>query len=207
VRFIVRLIVFEFVFLQEITLSYMTSRGRSRSPASGRKSSAALSPLMMQRRLASKGTTTNNESVKQVSSTNKAQQSNENGIVKNSNDSVNYTFVLYAMLAGAFGALSGVAGKLSVTDSVSLAAYFRVATFLANGFCTAQMWRYYLKALSLGSTPTCQVINTATNFVVSAAVGFAVFGEEVNSLWCIGATLVVCGLGLIVSDPGVPQPS
>jgi hypothetical protein len=183
----------------------MTSRRRSRSPASGRKTSTASLPVT-QRRQKSKGTT-NNDVVKEASSTNKAPQSNENGVVKTKNDSVNYTFVLYAMLAGAFGALSGVAGKLSVTDSVSLAAYFRVATFLANGFCTAQMWRYYLKALSLGSTPTCQVINTATNFVVSAAVGFAVFGEEVNSLWCIGATLVVCGLGLIVSDPGVPQPS
>lgn len=121
--------------------------------------------------------------------------------------STNYTFVLYAMLAGTFGALSGVAGKLSVSDSVSLALYFRVLTFLSNGYCTAQMWRYYLKALALGSTPTCQVINTATNFIVSAAVGFAVFGEEVNAMWCFGATLVVCGLGLIVSDPGVPAQS
>ncbi|CUF50774.1 transmembrane protein, putative [Bodo saltans] len=178
----------------------MAGRARSRSP--GRKNKNAVTSATQRR--SNVGSLP--KKVEDQASTQQRKSSSPSSNTPH-HSSVNYSFVLYAMLAGAFGALSGVAGKLSVTDSVALAVYFRVATFIANGFCTAQMWRYYLKALSLGSTPTCQVINTATNFIVSAAVGFAVFGEEVNSLWCLGATLVVCGLGLIVSDPGVPTPS
>lgn len=111
------------------------------------------------------------------------------------------------MLAGAFGGMSGVAGKLSVSSDVAFGMYLRVILFGFNALCTAQMWRYYLKALALGPTPTCQIINTGTNFILSAALGLAFFGEEVNALWCTGASLVLVGLGIIASDPDIPKVS
>lgn len=114
------------------------------------------------------------------------------------------SFVLFAMLAGTFGALSGVVGKLSVTSDVALEWYLRVVCFAANGLCTAEMWRYYLKALSLGPTPTCQILNTGANFAVSALFGYAVFHEAINAMWLLGAMLVVLGLGITATDPGVP---
>lgn len=113
-------------------------------------------------------------------------------------------FVLYAMMAGTFGALSGAVGKLSVTDELTLGVLFRVLFFASNGLFTAQMWRYYLKALSLGPTPTCQILNTGTNFAVSATLGLWLFGETVNALWMAGAVCVAVGLALIVSDPQAP---
>eukprot|EP00331_Platyophrya_macrostoma_P023283 CAMPEP_0176450422 /NCGR_PEP_ID=MMETSP0127-20121128/27139_1 /TAXON_ID=938130 /ORGANISM="Platyophrya macrostoma, Strain WH" /LENGTH=161 /DNA_ID=CAMNT_0017838099 /DNA_START=9 /DNA_END=494 /DNA_ORIENTATION=- len=114
-----------------------------------------------------------------------------------------WDFFFFAMLAGVFGALSGVTGKVSVAGELTSLVIFRVASFAANGFCTAQMWRYYLKALALGSTPTCQIINTGTNFMVSAIMGMLLFGESVNTLWCCGAVLIVVGLGIITADPSV----
>lgn len=161
-------------------------------------------------------------------------------------------FFVYAALAGACGALSGVVGKVAVsptavpsiisfflllfgsgesstplptlkgggegltsqqegltalTTSSSAAPsaahsflllFFRTLFFGSNAFFTAQMWRYYLKSLSLGPTPVCQIVNTGTNFAVSALVGIVFFSEAVDTMWCCGAALVVIGLGMVV---------
>lgn len=76
----------------------------------------------------------------------------------------------------------------------------RILFFASNAFFTAQMWRYYIKSLALGPTPVCQIINTGTNFAVSAFFGIVFFGEEVTVMWAAGALLVVLGLGLVVSS-------
>lgn len=109
-------------------------------------------------------------------------------------------FFFYAALAGTFGALSGVAGKLSVADTFQYATeWLRLVFFTFNGICTAQMWRYYLKALANGPTPMCSIVSTGTNFVLSAVCGILIFGETVNALWCVGAGLVVGGLAVIAT--------
>lgn len=96
-------------------------------------------------------------------------------------------FLFYAALAGTFGAMSGVVGKVSVASTFELHLIFRIMFFAANAVCTGQMWRYYLKALALGSTPVCSIVNTGVNFAVSAILGILVFGETVTALWCLGA--------------------
>lgn len=118
--------------------------------------------------------------------------------------SAQWQFTMYAMTAGAFGGLSGAVGKMSVADSHSLGAIVRVLFFAANGVCTAQMWRYFLKALSLGPTPVCQVLNTGTNFAVSALLGILFFGEVITGMWLAGACMVVAGLAIIATDPSIP---
>lgn len=78
--------------------------------------------------------------------------------------------------------------------------FLRVVFFIFNAVFTAQMWRYYVKSLSLGPTAVCQIINTGTNFAVSAIIGITFFGERVNAMWAFGALLVVIGLALVVSS-------
>ena len=109
-------------------------------------------------------------------------------------------FLLCAVLAGVFGAVSGIVGKLSVDDAWSLGAALRVTLFAANGVCTGQMWRYYLKALALGPTAVAQMLNTGANFAVSAIVGVVAFGESVNAVWFVGAALTTLGLALIAKQ-------
>eukprot|EP00744_Colponema_vietnamica_P022356 GILI01032092.1.p1 GENE.GILI01032092.1~~GILI01032092.1.p1 ORF type:complete len:154 (+),score=26.05 GILI01032092.1:50-463(+) len=118
-----------------------------------------------------------------------------------------WQFTLYAMAAGMFGGLSGGVGKMSVSDTYTLGIIVRILFFAANGVCTAQMWRYFLKALSLGPTPVCQVINTGTNFAVSALLGILFFGEEITAMWLAGAAMVVAGLAIIATDPNIPMTS
>ncbi|KAG5470639.1 hypothetical protein LSCM1_01885 [Leishmania martiniquensis] len=137
------------------------------------------------------------------------------------------TFFVNASIAGVCGALSGVVGKLAVESArvpllvewggrylqLDRAAMemvqavapwlLRILCFLMNVFLTASMWRFYLKALSQGPTPVCQILNTGTNFVVSALAGLVLFAEEVTPMWGAGALLIVLGLALVVSDPQV----
>ncbi|SYZ68756.1 hypothetical_protein [Leishmania braziliensis MHOM/BR/75/M2904] len=136
-------------------------------------------------------------------------------------------FLVNASVAGACGALSGVVGKLAVESArvpllvrsgglylqLDLATMemvqavvpwlLRIFLFLMNAVLTASMWRFYLKALSQGPTPVCQILNTGTNFVVSAVTGLVLFSEEVTLMWGVGALLIVIGLALVVSDPQV----
>jgi uncharacterized membrane protein len=109
-------------------------------------------------------------------------------------------FVTYAVLAGFFGAMSGVVGKLSVTAQMEVFVLFRVLFFASNIYATGQMWRFYLKALSLGPTAMAQTMNTATNFAVSALSGVLIFGEQISLLWCVGAAMCAAGLVLTVSS-------
>lgn len=136
-------------------------------------------------------------------------------------------FLLNASLAGACGALSGVVGKLAVESArvpslvrggaaaLNLDAQttamvqavvpwlLRLIFFGLNALLTGSMWRFYLKALSQGPTPVCQILNTGTNFVVSAFAGLVFFAEEVSPMWGAGALLIIMGLALVVSDPQV----
>ena len=114
-------------------------------------------------------------------------------------------FITYAVLAGFFGAMSGVVGKLSVTPALEIFFVLRVAFFASNAFCTGQMWRFYLKALSLGPTALAQTLNTGTNFPVSALSGIIIFGETITPLWCLGAALAAAGLVLVVVSTKQPE--
>ena len=63
---------------------------------------------------------------------------------------------------------------------------------------TGLMWGLYTRALSLSpSTIQVNIINTAANFVITALLGMAVFGEKLPTQWWIGAGLLVSGSVII----------
>ncbi|KAI1491685.1 hypothetical protein F5X96DRAFT_630555 [Biscogniauxia mediterranea] len=56
------------------------------------------------------------------------------------------------------------------------------------------MWTLFTKALALGlSTTQVSIMNTSTNFVVTALMGLVVFAESLPPLWWVGAALLVAG--------------
>lgn len=111
-------------------------------------------------------------------------------------------FAMYAMFAGVFAAGSAFVGKLSVTGDREIFWLFRILLFGSNAFFTAQMWRYYLKSLQMGPTGLCSIVNTGTNFAVSAFLGITFFGEVVNWVWWLGALLCCLGLSIAVTEEG-----
>jgi drug/metabolite transporter (DMT)-like permease len=56
------------------------------------------------------------------------------------------------------------------------------------------MWTLFTKALARGdSTTQVSIMNTSTNFMVTAVLGFAIFSESLPPLWWLGAAMLVAG--------------
>ena len=56
------------------------------------------------------------------------------------------------------------------------------------------MWSLFTAALARGnSTTQVSILNTSTNFVITALLGWAIFSESLPPLWWAGATLLIAG--------------
>lgn len=56
------------------------------------------------------------------------------------------------------------------------------------------MWTLFTTALARGnSTTQVSVMNTSSNFVLTAILGFAIFSEALPPLWWVGAAMLVAG--------------
>jgi hypothetical protein len=56
------------------------------------------------------------------------------------------------------------------------------------------MWTLFTTALARGnSTTQVSILNTSSNFVITALLGLAVFSESLPPLWWLGASLLVAG--------------
>jgi drug/metabolite transporter (DMT)-like permease len=56
------------------------------------------------------------------------------------------------------------------------------------------MWTLFTKALARGtSTTQVSIINTSSNFMITAILGFFIFAESLPPLWWLGASLLVAG--------------
>lgn len=56
------------------------------------------------------------------------------------------------------------------------------------------MWALFTKALTRGhSTTQVSIINTSSNFVITAILGFVIFSEALPPLWWLGAAMLVAG--------------
>jgi drug/metabolite transporter (DMT)-like permease len=56
------------------------------------------------------------------------------------------------------------------------------------------MWTLFTQALAKGtSTTQVSIMNTSTNFMITALLGFAIFAEALPPLWWVGASLLVAG--------------
>jgi multidrug transporter EmrE-like cation transporter len=68
-----------------------------------------------------------------------------------------------------------------------------------------QMWTLFTKALTRGnSTTQVSIINTSSNFVITAILGVAIFSESLPPLWWLGAAMLVAGNVIIGrKDEGV----
>jgi|SRR3569833_3207500 len=68
------------------------------------------------------------------------------------------------------------------------------------------MWTLFTKALARGhSTTQVSIMNTSSNFVLTALLGLVIFSESLPPLWWVGASLLVAGNVIIgrkdESDP------
>ena len=56
------------------------------------------------------------------------------------------------------------------------------------------MWALFTRALTLHSSTTqVSILNTSSNFLLTAILGFVVFSESLPPLWFAGAAMLVVG--------------
>lgn len=56
------------------------------------------------------------------------------------------------------------------------------------------MWALFTKALAKGSSTTqVSIMNTSSNFFITAIMGLIIFSESLPPLWWLGAALLVVG--------------
>ncbi|KAI1113818.1 hypothetical protein F5Y14DRAFT_200379 [Nemania sp. NC0429] len=121
-------------------------------------------------------------------------------------------WVVYAVASGACAAFNGVFAKLTTNDLTAhiagaissslglegadriLEIVVRCTFFGLNLFFNGVMWTLFTQALAKGtSTTQVSIMNTSTNFVITALLGLAIFAEALPPLWWVGAALLVVG--------------
>ncbi|CAG8485433.1 6348_t:CDS:2, partial [Paraglomus occultum] len=120
-------------------------------------------------------------------------------------------FLLYSVLSGTFAALASVSAKLfSDSRTLSFTVYVCEAVYTSGCedliypiralcvglmfLCNAAMWTFYTKALNKStSSVKVTVVNSATNFCMTAILGHLLFNEALHLQWWLGASLIVTG--------------
>ncbi|KAF9881718.1 transcription initiation factor iia small subunit [Colletotrichum karsti] len=121
-------------------------------------------------------------------------------------------WIVLAIASGACAAFNGVFAKLTTTDlttTISQAisnflglsdiegafeVVMRAVFFGLNLVFNGIMWTLFTKALAKGnSTTQVSIMNTSSNFVITAILGLAIFSESLPPLWWLGAALLVAG--------------
>ncbi|KAJ2162128.1 hypothetical protein GGF46_000870 [Coemansia sp. RSA 552] len=122
-------------------------------------------------------------------------------------------------MGGMFAALGSVGAKLTVGLSASgtvvglahqvfphastqaLGAAVRAVLVAATGASNFFMWLFFTKALRYGeSTPRVMMMQTISNFVVTAACGVYLFGDALSLQWWAGASLIAGGLAMLNAE-------
>ncbi|CAI2167314.1 8122_t:CDS:2 [Funneliformis geosporum] len=83
-------------------------------------------------------------------------------------------------------------------DQNRIMKFIRICCFGSIFICNALMWTFFTKALNKSSSSLqVTVLNSATNFCMTAVLGNIIFGETLSLQWWFGASLIVIGTLLI----------
>ncbi|KAM0298017.1 hypothetical protein ACHAPM_009301 [Fusarium culmorum] len=114
-----------------------------------------------------------------------------------SNWSLRSQWMFFAVASGACAAFNGVFAKflIGLSSHKDIIEYIvRGSFFVLNLTFNGVMWTLFTKALARGtSTTQVSILNTSTNFMVTAVLGALIFSEVLPPLWWAGAALLVAG--------------
>ncbi|KGM91950.1 uncharacterized protein PADG_11925 [Paracoccidioides brasiliensis Pb18] len=134
-----------------------------------------------------------------------------------SSSSSSPNWIILAIASGLFAATNGLFAKLTTTSltsafsqtltrllhlppsSEALAEYItRALSFALNLLSNGIMWALFTRALTASASSTkVAITNTTANFLLTALLGMAVFGERVDALWWVGAALMAGGCVIV----------
>ncbi|RYP07461.1 hypothetical protein DL764_002468 [Monosporascus ibericus] len=133
-------------------------------------------------------------------------------------------WMVFAVASGACAAFNGVFAKLSVAPCLFASALrdampvyprpriplrpspvvtWGVVFFGLNLSFNGVMWTLFTQALARGhSTTQVSIMNTSTNFMITALLGLFIFAESLPPLWWLGAAMLVAGNVIIGRKDG-----
>ncbi|KAI1007928.1 hypothetical protein K3495_g301 [Podosphaera aphanis] len=128
------------------------------------------------------------------------------------NMSTQTQWIILAIASGACAAFNGVFAKLTTTVLTSqwatvvatslrlekgqygVEVVIRAIFFGLNLLFNGIMWALFTKALTRGtSTVQVSILNTSSNFLITAVLGCMIFSERLPPMWFAGAALLVAG--------------
>ncbi|RYO79432.1 hypothetical protein DL766_006864 [Monosporascus sp. MC13-8B] len=121
-------------------------------------------------------------------------------------------WIVFAVASGACAAFNGVFAKLTTNDLTTdlargisrvlglktsegiIEILVRCVFFGLNLALNGVMWTLFTQALARGHSATqVSIMNTSTNFMITALLGLLIFAESLPSLWWLGAAMLVAG--------------
>ncbi|PTB63989.1 hypothetical protein BBK36DRAFT_1095078, partial [Trichoderma citrinoviride] len=114
-------------------------------------------------------------------------------------------WMFFAVASGACAAFNGVFAKLTTTEltsklstaiatSLNIQTHSSIIFFILNLTFNGIMWSLFTTALKRGKSATqVSIMNTSTNFLVTAFTGLVIFSEALPPMWWAGAALLVAG--------------
>jgi len=116
----------------------------------------------------------------------------------------------HSVISGFFAALAGFFGKITfdanVLDTISSSFHvgpvicqilFGLALVLSN----ILMLQNFNRALQASKTTLeASIVNTASNFIFTALIGYLAFSEELSFFWWSGTSLIIIGTYLISTE-------
>ena len=130
--------------------------------------------------------------------------------------------VVDSFMAGLFGALASVFGKLAFSSNSILVTFLedkcpqvdlysvggelactyvvylcRVLMFVIMGWVNAMMFHFAFKAMNTEGSLSGTVTTTSCNFVFTALLGYFLFREELSLMWFVGAACIAIGVCLV----------
>ncbi|OJD19364.1 hypothetical protein AJ78_00634 [Emergomyces pasteurianus Ep9510] len=134
-------------------------------------------------------------------------------------------WAILAIASGLFAATNGLFAKLTTTHltttfsqtlshllnlpptSEGIAEYVtRTLFFGLNVLSNGIMWALFTRALTASPSSTkVAITNTTANFLLTALLGMAVFGEKVDGLWWVGAALMAGGCVVVGMREGAAE--
>ncbi|KUI54898.1 Transmembrane protein 42 [Cytospora mali] len=121
-------------------------------------------------------------------------------------------WIVLAIASGACAAFNGVFAKLTTGDATTSFAQgiarvlhldsvetfieyiVRAIFFGLNLLFNGVMWALFTQALAKGSSTTqVSIMNTSSNFFITAIMGLIIFSESLPPLWWVGAAFLVVG--------------
>jgi len=125
--------------------------------------------------------------------------------------------ISHSVISGFFAGLSGFFGKVSFDPDLAKTTFPSFAlelnvrllqSFLVCGLVLSNilMLRSFSKALQDSETTLqASVVNTASNFIFTAFIGFLAFKEQLSLFWWCGTSCIIIGIYLLGTDRSIDK--